>query len=429
MDSPVASSFNPHKHLKEEFVSNLSGSSMFEIFLLSAAVPLIVVLRRAIGLHFVKGSNAWRSVKKTDGDVVSANAVPYIGTLLVDFLFIVVPLLLIHTILADWMQAVAVSLVLLVLLIIFFKRFNSSWTSVDLQTNNSIRTSISSYRVMTMIVTFLCILAVDFNVFPRRYAKTETYGTSWMDLGVGMFVLANALVSRQARNVSPGLKRWKSSILSTSPLILLGLGRLISTTGVDYQVHASEYGVHWNFFFTLAAVCILTSTINIHPKYSGILGVLILAVYQVCLLQGLNVYLLSKERGKDIISQNKEGIFSIFDQASCCNERGSLESLECCLTFLCNMGYVTLVFAVNFQALAILMLSEHMPGSKFTLLEDAINQNLLATFVVANVLTGLVNLSMDTLSASPLKSMITLVIYPFTLCFLTGAAHFYGVRM
>lgn len=38
----------------------------------------------------------------------------------------------------------------------------------------------------------------------------------------------------------------------------------------------AEYGVHWNFFFTLAAISILTSIINVPAQYSGILGSLIL---------------------------------------------------------------------------------------------------------------------------------------------------------
>lgn len=42
-------------------------------------------------------------------------------------------------------------------------------------------------------------------------------------------------------------------------------------------MHVGEYGVHWNFFFTLAAVSILTSIIRIHPKYCGIVGMLVLA--------------------------------------------------------------------------------------------------------------------------------------------------------
>ena len=36
--------------------------------------------------------------------------------------------------------------------------------------------------------------------------------------------------------------------------------------------------------------------------------------YQFFLVQGLNHYLLSNERGMDIIGQNKEGIFSIFGE-------------------------------------------------------------------------------------------------------------------
>lgn len=45
-------------------------------------------------------------------------------------------------------------------------------------------------------------------------------------------------------------------------LLLLGLLRLLSTRGVDYQSHASEYGVHWNFFFTLGALRLAASAVE-----------------------------------------------------------------------------------------------------------------------------------------------------------------------
>ncbi|XWS38764.1 hypothetical protein CRYUN_Cryun19dG0158300 [Craigia yunnanensis] len=238
MDSPQRS-FNRNKHLKEQFVSNLTGSSMLEISAL-----LTTVLSRCF---------------------------PY------------------------------------------------------LEGPNSFRTSISSYRVAMMFVTCLCILALDFRIFPREFAKTRltvlacfalkgkpmlTFNP--MDLGVGSFVLVNSIVSRQARNVSLSMNWWKAALKSTAPLLLLGFGRLVSTLSVDYQVHVGEYGVYWNFFFTLTGVSILTSTVNVPPKYSGSLGSVILVGYQCWLTNGLNVYLLSNKRGMDIISRNKEGIFSIF---------------------------------------------------------------------------------------------------------------------
>ncbi|CAL5367274.1 unnamed protein product [Camellia sinensis] len=422
METPVKS-FNPKKHLKEQFVSNLTGSSMLEVIALATAVPALILLRHCFC--------------SADKQVV----------------------------LSEWTYLCAVLLILLLIFSIVAKRHRAPLYVED--EFGSLRTNISSYRVSIMIVTCLCILAVDFKIFPRRHAKTETYGTSLMDLGVGSFVLANSLVSRQARGFST--LKLRNALQSTSPLIILGIARLVSTARVDYQVHVGEYGVHWNFFFTLAAVSILTSIINVRPKYSGVLGSLILVGYQAGLMYGLNVYLLSNERGTDIISQNKEGIFSIFvdtdvvhyvivftaeiswdttfrremhdlmaveimlvemhgrrywgmylvgvqlgsylffgnsRQVSRSNEWARirvwiLSLLFWLLTMLldrnvervsrrtCNMAYVTFVLAQNLQVLAILMLSYYIPGHKISVLEEAFNRNQLASFLLANLLTGL----------------------------------------
>lgn len=114
-----------------------------------------------------------------------------------------------------------------------------------------------------MLSTCAAILAVDFSIFPRRFAKTETFGTSLMDAGVGSFVLSNSLTlaplllqteSRDKPRDASRARRAVSLLLPTVPLVLLGLGRLVSVTLSDYQHHEGEYGVHWNFFFTLAAM-------------------------------------------------------------------------------------------------------------------------------------------------------------------------------
>ena len=51
-----------------------------------------------------------------------------------------------------------------------------------------------------------------------------------------------------------------------------GLARLLSVKSLDYQEHASEYGVHWNFFLTVAAVSTLTTIAPIPKPYSFAAG-------------------------------------------------------------------------------------------------------------------------------------------------------------
>ena len=76
-----------------------------------------------------------------------------------------------------------------------------------------------------------------------------------------------------------------SSLLSSLPLIILGMGRVLSTKGVNYQEHVTEYGVHWNFFFTVSAVKVMNQKMaefilfgsfsSHHSKYQRIFAVYI----------------------------------------------------------------------------------------------------------------------------------------------------------
>ena len=155
-----------------------------------------------------------------------------------------------------------------------------------------------------------------------------------MDVGVGSFVLVNSLTvgNSMASGRQTGNPLWHS-IKASAPLVILGLARLVSVKAVDYQEHVSEYGVHWNFFFTLAALPLMTMAARMivrkvsYLAYAGIAVVLgkkkkkilfrnifkklLCTAYQVALsLYGLEDYILEAPR-IDLISMNKEGIFSV----------------------------------------------------------------------------------------------------------------------
>ncbi|GAA5954654.1 hypothetical protein JCM8115_004652 [Rhodotorula mucilaginosa] len=231
---------------------------------------------------------------------------------------------------------------------------------------------VTSYRAIMMVMTVLCILAVDFPAFPREFAKAETWGTSLMDLGVGSFVFSLGLVSalpllRQslslppppphltadsfnppppvstrrndpnAADVSPSLGSYRNTI-STSvrkslPVIALGMIRVIMVKGVEYPEHVTEYGVHWNFFFTLALLPVLGAGIERYfyaqatrvtpspesehhsPRVMKLdmhaMGLGIGVAHQLLLsLTPLQEWALHAER-TNLLSQNKEGLVSL----------------------------------------------------------------------------------------------------------------------
>ncbi len=52
------------------------------------------------------------------------------------------------------------------------------------------------------------------------------------------------------------------------------------TKAAGYQEHMGEYGEHWNFFFTLAAVAALTYAVRLPPAALLPAGAVILAAHQ-----------------------------------------------------------------------------------------------------------------------------------------------------
>lgn len=98
---------------------------------------------------------------------------------------------------------------------------------------------LSVYRAHMMIMTVLCIIAVDFPVFPRVLGKCENFGTSLMDVGVGAFVFSLGIVSSRSFNRASGFKAAIKSLRAALPVLFLGLVRLIMVKGAEYPVSSS----------------------------------------------------------------------------------------------------------------------------------------------------------------------------------------------
>jgi phosphatidylinositol glycan class W len=188
------------------------------------------------------------------------------------------------------------------------------------------------------ILTAICILAVDFNTFPRALAKTEEFGTSLMDAGVGVVAFAGGLTSRTARwrglsatTPPPTSQRSFTAILfRITPLILLAVARSISHAALHLPLHVSEYGVEWNFFATLAVLAIVDDffliplmcalpirTLPIRGRAILItsMAIVMMVMLDVILLSydstSFAQWLLHGERGSSFFQRNREGIVSL----------------------------------------------------------------------------------------------------------------------
>lgn len=290
---------------------------------------------------------------------------------------------------------------------------------------------LTAYRSTILYLTFIAILAVDFHVFPRRYAKTEVQGYGLMDVGAASFCISAGLVSRMARKGNRATINRKQ-LLHTLPLIIIGLLRIWTNKELEYQEHVSEYGVHWNFFFTMGVLAIVPPLVPI-GRGTWILPAATLSLYQIALSYGkLQEYIEAAPRNCnsddrnwciDFFAANREGILGCVGYLSL-YFIGEYVGHSFLWTGA-SLWKVAIGLGATFAGLAhFLPVSRRSTNAPFCLWASAHNIVLLATyqsllldgkiplvfetvnrhgmpmFLIANLLTGLVNLTIPTLEIS-----------------------------
>jgi hypothetical protein len=79
-------------------------------------------------------------------------------------------------------------------------------------------------------------------------------------------------------------------------------------SAADYQAHVSEYGVHWNFFLTMAVVTTVMRLLPIRQHHALPVAVALALLHQAALLLGARDYILHAPRTNGFFSANREGI-------------------------------------------------------------------------------------------------------------------------
>ncbi|KAG7141773.1 GPI-anchored wall transfer protein 1 like [Verticillium longisporum] len=497
----MAGSDASYKKLKEDFVSNLSGGPAGEVNYVIGVAPVACLLWAVLQTR--------QSFFKSDTPL----------TLLVDYLLNVGVLLLSITLYANTPFLLWALLLGPALLFYLLPRSQPRRKPLVPSQNAvkpvsrpsdaasgplsvlSVKPFLTNYRGGMLIVTCLAILAVDFRLFPRRFAKVETWGTSLMDMGVGAFVFSAGVVAarpvlkeRAASRSTPLAARLLTSMRHSLPLLALGFIRLLSVKGLDYAEHVSEYGVHWNFFFTLGFlppfVAIFQSALRVVPSYAA-LALLLAVLYQVVLESTpLKAYILTAPRD-GLLSANREGVFSfvgylaiflagqdtgMYTLPRTINPRSTSDpatqrttllltmavwtAVWTALYFLAtsytwgdgldvsrrlaNLPYVLWVAAFNSGQILFYCLVDTLFFPAFYHATDAkterdayltatsrviraYNRNGLALFLLANLLTGLVNMTVPTLHVGPVATMAILIAYSGTLTAVAVALDSYDV--
>ncbi|XP_012556495.2 phosphatidylinositol-glycan biosynthesis class W protein [Hydra vulgaris] len=456
------------KKAKELFILNTHGTTLIDIFSTATLSVLCCVLSIGFRLIYIQNRLHW------------------FLDLCIDNVLIVIPMVLFFTVFSNFNCLSVVILLISVLILLYLYTEKKSFMTIlnfikEMDTGDF--HYISIYKANIQIATAVCILAVDFNVFPRRFAKADVFGIGVMDCAVGSIIFSTAMTSSFVRqsnklNVQILIKTFKSSIF----LLALGIFRVTLIKIANYQENISEYGVHWNFFITLAFVKIFASVIlYILPfllKQTCLVMISfgIIIIYQTMLSSfGLASIIQSGFNGDNqrvsFIDANREGIcstlgyisiyfFGIFFGKQLIKTKYKAINKVCWLglwffigcTLTNILGYLSMpisrqmanlsyfCFQISFNAFLLLGFlivdivtfaiinvkkkrRNEITNYNIPLLYKVVNQNLLVYFLLANVMTGAINFYVQTLDQPYSTSLLIIYTYMFLLNILTTALY------
>ena len=454
-----------YKKAKENFVSNLNGTTLWECFVI-ASIP---------GISYITMNALEHYIRYYGGNILNISPCNILRYIYEYFMLIYPMIYVLCNNNDDWAPYRVIGFDLIILGLVYLLQWRSNnrviifnWNGVVIGFQSKGRKEfISLYRTSLMILTIISILGIDFVVYPRKYGKCEIFGYSIMDLGVGSFMIAFGMVS-------PNVLNKKSKFKSVIPLFVFGLLRFVTTLKLDYQQHVSEYGIHWNFWFTMSFVSFINYLLNIKPKNGLIISVVLSIIYQLLLstnilasffefindynhyndnnihhpfhntalnengLHNLTDYILHFPR-INFFSANKEGIITCFGFFICYNigcymgyhfikfnpsNKNQLWHhirqifsiciiiiLLCitCNTFiqpnsrrLANITYILFVLGINIWVIFLFLIPYLILNNpNSSIIFTSIDYNQFFIFLLGNILTGIINISCKTIFARP----------------------------
>lgn len=471
--------YSSYKEFHESLMENNHGSSIAHVFL--TILPTFFTTFLATNL------------------IVLLQPLNTLAIFIIEFVFIVLTTILNVTVLNYKVHALVILLFVVVTTLIITQLRPRLHYMPFVQIPCQRPEYLNVLRANINLITAICILAVDFNCFPRQLAKTETFGTALMDAGVGIFVYGNGLVAPELYQTGAPLRfiaRMKKVIWSCVPLFLLGAVRFVAINELDYQQHVTEYGVHWNFFITLALTKLIGSiciALVSELKDLKFVAVVIILIHELILDNVATDYVLDSEnkmKRDTFLSANREGICSLPGYISLylmsvyighamkptyatgvvlrrSPVYTSVRTVFWRIVYLCvgilvlwkitysldilvgisrrlaNIGYVFWTLSLGLTLTVAFMILEcfiyfrmiDLPHvRKFSanrrasdvadyhlrtyepLILKAISYNGLAFFVLANLMTGVVNMNVQTFFVEKFPALVILTAYAFILC-------------